>query len=623
MTINELKQKKQWINWKYDEIKGKVPYNYMGYPTGVIEKYTKSWCDYETAKKAKEKFNFSGIGIVLFNGLCGIDIDHRSMDDYEVKNIINLMDTYTEFSPSGEGIHLLFTIDISKIPSYIDEKGCKKLDRKYYCKNSNINTECYISDLTSRYFTFTDNAINNKSINERTEQLIEFLNRYMIKQENSNIQKIIENIKKSKYSEKFNKLFYIGDISDYDFDDSRADLALCSIIAFYTKDFNTIDTIFRQSKLYREKWDREDYKERTINNAIKDKNITSIDNIANNKAINELEYITAIDLQKKELSPITYYVQDILPQGLTLVCSTPKMGKSWLALDLCLSICNGTPFLGHTTKKGDCLYLALEDNQHRLKERMNKLLGYNNAPANLIYSIDCNNLANGFINQLENILKEKPSINVIVIDTLQRVRGISKCTSIYAQDYEDLSKIKKFADEHKLCVVVIHHTRKGNDITDIFEKVSGTNGITGTADTTWIIHKKDRFQDETILSVIGRDVEANEYIMEFDKENCKWRMISTIEESEENKQKEKYYNDTIVDVIKMLIDENNGTWSGTINSMNDKHKEIYGYEYEKSPQKIRNRLNNLRSMLLNIDNIQYLPSKYPIGGKRLQTFKKI
>lgn len=619
MEIEELKQKKQWINWKYDETKGKVPYNYIGYPTGVIEKYSKSWCDYETAKKAKEKFNFSGIGIVLFNGLCGIDIDHRSMDDYEVQNIINLMDTYTEFSPSGEGIHLLFTIDISKIPSYIDEKGCKKLDRKYYCKNSNINTECYISDLTSRYFTFTGNSINNKPINERTEQLIQFLNRYMIKQENNNIQKIIENIKKSKHSEKFNKLFYNGDISDYNFDDSRADLALCSIIAFYTKDFNTIDIIFKQSKLYRDKWNRKDYKERTINNAIKDKNITSIDN----KTINELEYITARDLQNKELAPITYYVQDILPQGLTLICSTPKMGKSWLALDLCLSICNGTPFLGHTTKKGDCLYLALEDNQHRLKERMNKLLGYNSAPANLIYSIDCNNLTSGFINQLENILKEKPSISVIVIDTLQRVRGISKCTSIYAQDYEDLSKIKKFADEHNLCVVVIHHTRKGNDITDIFEKVSGTNGITGTADTTWIIHKKNRFQDETILSIIGRDVEANEYIMEFDKEHCKWKMISTIEESEENKQKEKYHNDTIVDVIKMLIDENNGIWSGTINSMNDKHKEIYGYEYEKSPQKIRNRLNSLRSMLLNIDNIQYLPSKYPIGGKRLQTFKKI
>ena len=620
MEIEELKKKLQWINWA----ENKVPHNsYTGYQTGTSINHSHEWVNYETAKNAIKKFNFAGVGIILCDGLCGIDIDHKNIEDSVVQDIINLMDTYTEFSPSGKGFHLLFTVDINKIPKYMDTDGKEKLSKKYFSKNSKLNIECYISGLTSRYFTFTGNSINNKSISERTEQLIQFLNKYMIKQENNNIDKLIENIKKSKHSEKFNKLFYDGDISDYNYDDSRADLALCSILALYTKDFNTIDEILKQSKLYREKWDRKDYKERTINNAIKDKNITLMDNITNNNTINELEYITARDLQNKELAPITYYVQDILPQGLTLICSAPKIGKSWLALNMCLSICRGLSFLKFNTKEAGCLYLALEDSHNRLKERMNKLLNNENAPENLIYSINCNDLQGNLIEQLENILKKEPTIKVIVIDTLQNIRSESKSNSVYAHDYKDLSIVKKFADEYGLCVVVIHHTRKGNELTDIFEKVSGTNGITGTADTTWIIHKPKRTENKTILSVVGRDVELNEYIINFDKESCKWTMISTVEENEKQKEKDSYYSNTLVKVIKKLIDENNGSWTGSIKSMNSKHEEMWDKEYEKSPQKFRRKLDNLSSVLWEYDKIKYIPPNNPINGERLHTFKKM
>ena len=619
MEIEELKKKLQWINWA----ENKVPHNSRtGYQTGTTINHSHEWVDYETAKNAIKKFNFAGVGIILCDGLCGIDIDHKNIEDSVVQDIINLMDTYTEFSPSGKGFHLLFTVDINKIPKYMDTDGKEKLSKKYFSKNSKLNIECYISGLTSRYFTFTGNSINNKSISERTEQLIQFLNKYMIKQENNNIDKLIENIKKSKHSEKFNKLFYDGDISDYNYDDSRADLALCSILALYTKDFNTIDEILKQSKLYREKWDRKDYKERTINNAIKDKNITLMDNITNNNTINELEYITARDLQNKELAPITYYVQDILPQGLTLICSAPKIGKSWLALNMCLSICRGLSFLKFNTKEAGCLYLALEDSHNRLKERMNKLLNNENAPENLIYSINCNDLQGNLIEQLENILKKEPTIKVIVIDTLQKIRSESKSNSVYAHDYKDLSMIKGFADKYDLCVVVIHHTKKGNELTDIFEKVSGTNGITGTADTTWIIHKPKRTDNKTILSVVGRDVELNEYIINFDKDLCKWKMISTVEENEKQKEKDSYYSNTLVKVIKKLIDENNGSWTGSIKSMNSKHEEMWDKEYEKSSQKFRKKLDNLSSVLWEYDKIKYIPPNNPINGERLHTFMK-
>lgn len=629
MTINELKQKQQWINWKYDENKGKVPYSYMGYKTGTSNEHKHKWCDYETAKEAVNRYQFNGIGIVLKNGICGIDIDHKDINDSMVQDIINLMDTYTEFSPSGNGFHLLFMVDVEKLPIFIDESGTKKIDKKYYQKNSIIDIECYISDLTSRYLTFTGNSINDKPINERTQQLLLFLDKYMLrnnfqkeKLSNNNIQEIVKKIELSDSADKFKKLFYTGDITDYNNDDSRADLALCGIIARFTNNFQLIDEIMRQSKLYREKWERIDYKENTINKAIEGTNNANKKNVTN-KTVNELEYITAMDLQNKKLKPIAYFVDKILPQGLTIICSAPKMGKSLLALELCLAITTGNTFLGFTTKKATCLYLALEDGYNRLKDRMNKLLNDKPAPDNLIYTINCNDLNNGFLNQLQQILTKEPNIKVIIIDTLAIVRSESKTNSAYAHDYKELRQLKKFADNHELCLILIHHTRKGTETTDIFEKVSGTNGITGTADTTWVIYKKDRFSNEAILSMTGRDVEQNEYIISFNKENCKWNMISSLEDNEKQKEKEAYFNNTLVKTIKLLVNNNNGLWYGSIKKMNVEHEEKYGYEYEKNHQKFRNKLNKLKNLLWEYDKIKYIPPTNPTNGERLHTFKKM
>ena len=101
---------------------------------------------------------------------------------------------------------------------------------------------------------------------------------------------IIEIIKKSKQAEKFNKLYFEGDITDYDEDDSSADLALCDILAFYCgENFELIDTLFCKSKLYRTKWDRPDYKSSTITKAIE-----SCDGKFYRKTIKEVSTIKSI-----------------------------------------------------------------------------------------------------------------------------------------------------------------------------------------------------------------------------------------------------------------------------------------------------------------------------------------
>lgn len=578
MTIEQLKHQPQWVNWNYqltkDNKKTKVPISYNGLSTGTNKRYKSTWTTYENVSRSTNKYD--GIGIIFDNGLCGIDIDKRDANDEIAKDIINLMDTYTEISPSSNGYHILFTVDLSQIPTIINDLGDKKLDTKYYQKNPNNKLECYIDGLTNRYFTFTGKAINDKPICERTKELLVFLDKYMVrntKLDNKVIknqistktdEEIIELIRKSKQADKFSNLYDYGDITFYDDDNSSADMGLCCILAYYTKDYNQIDRIFKSSKLYRKKWDRDDYKYSTITKAL-----IMVDTQEN--TTKDLEYISARDLQNKELAPTIYYVDKILPQGLNLICSVPKMGKSWLALDLCISICNGTPFLGFNTKRCGCLYLALEDSYNRLKSRMSKLLGDNDAPNDFIYSINCNDLKNGFINQIETFLNNHNNIKVIIIDTLQKIRSETKNSNAYGHDYKELSMIKRIADERGLCIILIHHLKKG--ITnDPFEKVSGTNGITGTVDTTFVLDKKNRTDDETYLSVVGRDVELNEYILKFDKDLCKWSMVTTVDKYQEQCQRDNYYNNTLVDTIKTLVTENNGSWTGTFKSVNDNIK---------------------------------------------------
>ena len=273
MELDELKNKKQWINWKFDTGKKKIPKSYKNTVTGTDEKYRKTWCTYDEAKSAKSKYGFDGIGFVLDNEIGGIDIDGRSLEDDIVKDILELFgNTYAEKSPSGKGLHIAFQFDSSKIPKDVKEK--------YYQKNKELKIECYLSGVTHRFLTFTEDVIVDKPINDCTEELLIFLDKYMLRETkettssdsaimDSTCADIIEIIKKSEQAEKFEKLFFKGDTTDYSEDDSSADMALCCILAFYCgEDFELIDTLFCKSKLYRVKWDRTDYKYNTIKKAI-------------------------------------------------------------------------------------------------------------------------------------------------------------------------------------------------------------------------------------------------------------------------------------------------------------------------------------------------------------------
>lgn len=144
--------------------------------------------------------------------------------------------------------------------------------------------------------------------------------------------------------------------------------------------------------------------------------------------------------------------------------------------------------------------------------------------------------------------------------------------------------------------------------------------MTGCVDTTYVLDKTNRSDEETHLSVVGRDVEYNEYILKFDKETCKWNLISTVDKYEESQMRNSYTGNTLVDTIKTLLEDNNNSWSGTIRSINDKHKELYGYNYSPNEIKLRIEIDKLAPMLILFDKIKLTSAEYVTKGKKITYF---
>lgn len=338
-----------------------------------------------------------------------------------------------------------------------------------------------------------------------------------------------------------------------------------------------------------------------------------------------IQSITAKELATKELPKPYVVVKNLLAQGFSIIAGQPKLGKSWLALDLCYCVCTGQPFLDFETTKSACLYFALEDNEGRLKERMYKILeDYEKFPENLHLATKCSPLNEGLIEELEQYLKEYQDIKLIVIDTLQKVRGSqSRNQSLYDYDYKEIGKLKEFADEHKLCILVIHHLRKMKDQYDPFNNISGSTGITGAADTSIVLYK-DKFNDSNAHFVTeSRDFESIEKILYFDK--YKWNVVCDSKDFEREIKKLSYKADPIVITINKLLEESP---EGVKISSMELLKKIIETTGAKPKQESTNGLtrhitNKLQLDLLEFDGIHYeAPSKNGGSSGRKMYFTK-
>ena len=220
----------------------------------------------------------------------------------------------------------------------------------------------------------------------------------------------------------------------------------------------------------------------------------------------KLHLISADTLFYTPLDHPKMLIDGILSNGLAILSGDSKIGKSWMVLWLGLKISQGEPVWGLPTSKTDVIYLALEDTDWRIQQRMQDLV--DNPPKNLHFGFSCGKLGAELEGQIKDILKDNPSTGLIFIDTLQMVRdNVSSKVNAYAQDYKDLSALKKIADDHKMCIFLIHHNRKEHDGSNVFNDMTGSTGIAGVADTCMVLRKEDRFGNDAVLSITGRDIE--------------------------------------------------------------------------------------------------------------------
>ena len=133
---------------------------------------------------------------------------------------------------------------------------------------------------------------------------------------------------------------------------------------------------------------------------------------------NELKTYTLQELYAHPMEPISWLAEGLLAPGLYFLGGSPKVGKSWLALQLCLAVCRGEPFLGFRTRKSEVLYLALEDGPRRLYTRALRLT--EEAPAGLHLCGHAPMIGQGLEQQLDRMLAEHPGIRLVIIDTLQK-----------------------------------------------------------------------------------------------------------------------------------------------------------------------------------------------------------
>jgi hypothetical protein len=225
---------------------------------------------------------------------------------------------------------------------------------------------------------------------------------------------------------------------------------------------------------------------------------------------------TLAELVKRDIEPIRFVIEGLVPEGLTLLAGKPKLGKSWLALMLSLCVCSGRDVLGHATMPSEVAYIALEDGERRLQDRVHKLGGhkYGEALRRFHYRTAWPVLSHGGLEQLEQWMIDHPDTRLIVIDTLGKIRGDLPGRDMFSEEYKLYGRLQTFASNHRVALLLIHHLRKqGAD--DWLEQTSGSQAITAAADTILGLFR-ERGQMDATLRLASREVPERDIALRFD-----------------------------------------------------------------------------------------------------------
>lgn len=238
----------------------------------------------------------------------------------------------------------------------------------------------------------------------------------------------------------------------------------------------------------------------------------------------KLRTVDAAAILAMEFPPIPWIIPDYLPPGLTILSGRPKIGKSWMGMQMALSVLTGGKMFGKDVQPGKVLYLALEDSERRLKDRM-KLQGWPSSPGGVNFmlykdfqeQIGSLNSTNG-----KRLMKfiEKGEYRLVVVDTFSR--------SIIGDQLDAsemtiaIGPLQQQALRMDIGLVFIDHMRKNlGNIQDPISDVFGSVAKAGVLDTTWAIYK-EQGKYGAKLAISGRDVDSETIALSFQKPGFFW-----------------------------------------------------------------------------------------------------
>lgn len=317
---------------------------------------------------------------------------------------------------------------------------------------------------------------------------------------------------------------------------------------------------------------------------------------------NDLKTISMEELYDTAYPPRVPIVDGLIFNGTYLFVGAPKVGKSFFMAQLGYHVSMGIPLWGFPVTKGTVLYLALEDDYARLQRRLSKMFGMEGS-SNLHFATQSKALNQGLEEQLHKFVKKHEDARLIIIDTLQKVREASGDKLSYGNDYEIVTKLKRFSDQYGICLLVVHHTRK-MESSDSFDMISGTNGLLGAADGAFIMQKEKRTENKAVLEVAGRDQQDQRLFLNFNREQCIWELTK----SETELWKEPV--DSVLESLATVVTNEAPEWSGSASELLQLLPEI-----DMQPNVFTRKLNVSLERLLIDYNIKYESVREHSGRK--------
>ena len=221
-------------------------------------------------------------------------------------------------------------------------------------------------------------------------------------------------------------------------------------------------------------------------------------------------------------------IEGFLFNGIYILAGAPKTGKSFLMEQIAYHVSTGKPLWGLKVRQGTALYLALEESLEDIQERMYRMFGPEGSD-NLRFASWTSTINQGLTDRLASFLKKFENTRLIIIDTFQRIRDVDNGSYSYAADYQTIQTLKTFISPYRLCLILVHHTRK-QPSSQCFELISGTNGLMGACDGAYLLQKDSYTDQKATLHMSVRNSAPQTFFLARDLTTLCWE-LEKIQES--------------------------------------------------------------------------------------------